>query len=277
MDGSARKPYPGIGQALLLLLLQYGLVIGLFTLILVISVVTGTEIERDAPFLPFLDVLGYAIILFVGLRQTRRPVRQIFSFRPVRAAWLLPVVPLTIGTGILVSEVDNLTRRVFPVPPIITELFGDLLGPDLLSFLSVAVVAPVAEELLFRGLILQGFLARYRLGFAIAASAVIFALFHLNPYQYFTAFVAGIILGWLFLRTRSLWTCIAAHAFYNGQLWVLANLLSLGIPGYDAPSPGAVEFQPLWFDAVGIILLGAAIVWLRRLLPRSSAASGSVP
>jgi len=272
-----RRPYPGVGQALLLLLLQFCLALGLYILTAIVAAVYGLAVDEKSPLLTFLEVFTYGIILYVGFLSAGRPLRSVFPFTGAPAALLLLLLPVVIGTGILTSEVDNLTRWFFPVPPIVTEMFGDLLAPDLLSLLTVTVIGPVNEELLFRGLILCGFLRRYSARTAVLASAAIFAVFHLNPYQFFGAFVAGIVLAWLFRRTGSLWPCIAAHALFNAQAWVIANLVDLGIPGYDpvpAISP-VVEFQPWWFDVLGIVLVAAGILTARRLTAQTRPAEAA--
>ena len=272
-----RKPYPGIGHALLLLLLQFCLVLGLYLLTGIAAAVSGLALDEKSPLLTLMDVLAYGIVLYVGFRQARTPFRTVFAFTSFPVALLLPLIPLVIGTGIVASEVDNLTRWLFPVPQIITDFFGDLLRPDLLSLIAVAVIAPANEELLFRGLILGGFLGRYPLRTAVLGSAAIFALFHLNPYQFFTAFVAGIILAWLFIHTRSLWPCIAAHSLFNAQAWAVANLVDLGVPGYDPVNPAStvVDFQPLWFDALGIALFAAGVLLVRRIAPQNRPAEAA--
>ncbi|HET9642130.1 MAG TPA: CPBP family intramembrane glutamic endopeptidase [Burkholderiaceae bacterium] len=59
-------------------------------------------------------------------------------------------------------------------------------------------------ELLFRGLILQGFLRRYRPAVSLFASALLFGLAHGNVHQFLVAFPLGLANGWLVWRTRSL-------------------------------------------------------------------------
>jgi membrane protease YdiL (CAAX protease family) len=69
--------------------------------------------------------------------------------------------------------------------------------------------------MLFRGVILRAFLVRHSRGTAIAASALIFGFAHLNIYQFAVAFLLGVVMGWLYERSRSLVAPIALHAFYN--------------------------------------------------------------
>jgi uncharacterized protein len=80
--------------------------------------------------------------------------------------------------------------------------------------------------MLFRGVILRGFLRQYSRTFAILWSAALFGAAHLNLYQLATAFAIGIVAGWLYERCRSLWPCILLHASYNGFVTLYYTWLS---------------------------------------------------
>jgi hypothetical protein len=87
-------------------------------------------------------------------------------------------------------------------------------GPTLLLFALVTVVlAPIAEELLFRGFLFGGLL---RFGFvpAMLISAVAFAAWHLSP-QAIPLIAVGCVLAWLYYVSASLWQAITFHAIFN--------------------------------------------------------------
>jgi membrane protease YdiL (CAAX protease family) len=81
--------------------------------------------------------------------------------------------------------------------------------------IGIAIIPPIVEELLFRGMILQS-LRKYGDGFAVVASAVLFALFHGNFVQIVFAFIAGLVMAHVVVRTGSLWTSILIHFINNG-------------------------------------------------------------
>ena len=64
---------------------------------------------------------------------------------------------------------------------------------------------------MFRGVILRGFLARYKPVTAILVSSLLFGLLHMNPYQFVAAMILGVIFAWLVLRTGSLWPSVFGH------------------------------------------------------------------
>lgn len=85
-----------------------------------------------------------------------------------------------------------------------------------LLFLSLAVIPAFVEELLFRGLILENLLPCGKT-VAIFGSALLFGLMHQNAEQLLYATGAGVVFGWIYVRTRSIWPCILAHFINNFQ------------------------------------------------------------
>lgn len=108
---------------------------------------------------------------------------------------------------------------------VVAELFGlpdHLQGvmEDIVSrpsgMLAVGIVGPVCEEVVFRGGILGGMLQEGRRPWvAIGISALIFGVIHFNPVQIFCAGVMGVLLGWVYWRTRSLLPAILMHVANN--------------------------------------------------------------
>ena len=99
------------------------------------------------------------------------------------------------------------------------------LGPAPLVILCVAVVPALAEELLFRGLVLQAFRGILRNGGAVVVSALGFGLFHMNLHRIFPQAALGVLLAVIVLRTGSIWPAVLAHAVHNAILvgWTLSS------------------------------------------------------
>lgn len=110
------------------------------------------------------------------------------------------------------------------------------------------------EEFLFRGVILRSYLNQYSKTKSIFISALLFSLFHLNPWQLIGAFFGGIILGLIFIKYRSLTSCILAHSCFNSIGFIL-EWLEIKIPGYNAIDFSVNQTQPLWFNILGVALL----------------------
>ena len=86
---------------------------------------------------------------------------------------------------------------------------------NLLGCISIAVLAPILEEVLFRGAI-QGYLMRkYNPAVGIVLASIIFGLIHMNPIQIFYATCLGLVFGWIYYRTRSLMPVVIGHVLNN--------------------------------------------------------------
>ena len=103
------------------------------------------------------------------------------------------------------------------------ELSGILLSRW--GYLAVGILAPLGEELVFRGAVLRSLLGWTQNHWgAIALSALFFALFHANPAQMPHAFLIGLLLGWLYYRTRSIAPGVIYHLVNNSIAYVMYNL-----------------------------------------------------
>ncbi|MFP5068358.1 CPBP family intramembrane glutamic endopeptidase [Pseudonocardia nantongensis] len=89
--------------------------------------------------------------------------------------------------------------------------------------LTGAVLVPVAEELLFRG-IGYGALRRYGVWVAVPASSAIFALAHGINVVLVIAFLLGVVCALLYERSRSIWPAVVAHAVFNASGFLIATL-----------------------------------------------------
>ncbi len=89
-----------------------------------------------------------------------------------------------------------------------------------LYFVTIAIIPPIVEELMFRGMILHG-LRKFGDGFAIVGSALLFGLYHGNFVQMVFAFIAGLVMALLVVRTGSLWISIAIHFTNNAISYAL--------------------------------------------------------
>ncbi len=104
-----------------------------------------------------------------------------------------------------------------------TPLPDSVLG-QALYFVNLAVIPPLFEEFLFRGLAL-GALRRFGDGFAVLASSFLFAMLHGNFIQIPFAFLAGLVMGFVMIRTNCLWVPILIH-FCNNAFSVFTQILA---------------------------------------------------
>ena len=95
------------------------------------------------------------------------------------------------------------------------EMIQSLIKSPMTSLIQVCILAPIIEEILMRGVVLGGLKNSYGTVTALLISVMLFACLHFNMVQTLSAFVCGIVLGLLYIRTNSIFCCIIAHGGYN--------------------------------------------------------------
>ena len=91
-----------------------------------------------------------------------------------------------------------------------------MLSSPVSLILMTVVLAPILEEILFRGILMKGMIHnKVKPATAIIASAVIFGAVHFNPWQFVGACLLGLVLGLVYHKTKSLLMPILLHAFNN--------------------------------------------------------------
>lgn len=150
-------------------------------------------------------------LFFLLLRKASSKEAFNLLFTGQELLWLYILLPVLVLANLIVLSL----LKFLYLPDITETSFRELARQPFLAFFMLCVVAPVLEELTFRGIILKGLLRNYSPWKAIGQSALLFGLIHMNPAQIAAAGFIGLLLGWLYYRTRSLWLCIAAHALNN--------------------------------------------------------------
>ncbi len=278
---------PGFGLSIVLSVMVVGLQTILSVPLAVIDLVAQHQLHMPPPHLErhpltigIVNIVAFSACLAVGLLVNRLSFRRAFPWVRITASQVAAAAILIIGCDILLSEADNLFRALAPPPKFLADLMKELFSfegnPAEQVFLLV-LVAPITEELLFRGIILRGLLSRTRPAFAVLVSALLFALVHLNPWQFISALCLGLVLGWAYLRTGSVLLCILGHAISNG-LMLLCSVLPVRIPGMiGTPDFTLVEFQPWWLDSAGAVVLALGLWLFRRATAQPLQDESSAP
>ncbi len=163
-------------------------------------------------------IVGMALPAFLYFSAFRIPLSEGLPFRKTSAADVTLYVAFGCLCCLLANYPANLVLKLFnscgfsgmppEMPlnndPAVLVLYG----------VSLAVIPPLVEEIMFRGVILQS-LRRYGDGFAVLFSAALFGLYHGNLIQMVFAFLSGLALGFVVIRTGSLLPAVLIHFFNN--------------------------------------------------------------
>ncbi|WP_346292959.1 type II CAAX endopeptidase family protein [Sphaerothrix gracilis] len=223
---------------------------------------------------PLLQALTY-LLLSLGLwpligwlgRKTKLRYRHLFGPRPQRFSWVMATV-LTVallmfslgafqvsfyGLSFLAPE---LVEETLQQPP--TLFTSETAVPWLYSslmMLNVVMVAPIAEEFIFRGVLLHRWGTKWNTPAAVVVSSLLFGILHTNVVG---LFVFGLVMALLYLRTRSLWAPIFCH--------MLNNILAIALELLAAPSAEMTLSEFRENSWVGLILMAASAPWLLRFI-----------
>ncbi|QTN30036.1 CPBP family intramembrane metalloprotease [Rhodoferax sp. AJA081-3] len=256
-----KTTFPSASQAALLLLsgflLQYLLGAALYDIRRSLDIT-----DEQGQVLVMLLANGILITAVMHVRgmSHRDLVHPSHNSLLLTSVFLVPPVLLLIPLTVLLDLVliDSL-EAVFPVSAWEQQAFSNMLAATLPAVVATCVIAPIVEEMLFRGILLRSFLEQYPRGVAIGFSALYFGAAHLNIYQFLLAFLLGLLLGWLYERSSSLVPCIALHAAVNGSV-VLLETSKDSVTSLDPFAFPAIA----WLGAIIAATVGATVLF--RLL-----------
>ncbi|GAB6170850.1 CPBP family intramembrane metalloprotease [Paradesulfitobacterium aromaticivorans] len=190
------------------------------------------NLDTVAGFLHFLAVgFGEGIIyfgaIFALMLLLRKPLTLLGFVKPRWGYWILGVVVgffLFVSIGLL----GNLLIKFLgtPAPQSFTEAVkGVKYGWQFYILLLLGgIIAPLKEEIIFRGLIYPPLREAYGRGKGMLLTGVFFATLHFDLVRFLPLFIGGVILTWVYERSGSLWPAVLAHGTWNVlmalALWV---------------------------------------------------------
>jgi len=138
------------------------------------------------------------------------------------------------------------------------ETMEDLARAPLpLLMLLIAVGPAIAEELLFRGLIGRGLVARWGLVRGVVLTSIFFGIVHVNPGQALAVMPMGVAMHFVYVTTRSMWAPITLHLLFNG---VAAVMLKFGLDSAVASIPTHVLTA-----SAAMVTAVALLLWQTRV------------
>lgn len=263
----------------------------LFLIILLISSLIGVAISAAFVFagdtgmkiaqgLSSIMMFVVPPIVYYRVTRTRHPMESL-GFREVTKPWYLYIIIGIVLMFISLPVTNQLTRwneamsfhgdfqrleeylkQLEEMAAATTEkmLNVDTFGGLLLNLLVIALIPAVGEELTFRGVLQQGLVRRMKSPhLAIILSAAIFSFIHFQFYGFLPRMFLGILLGYMFYITGSLWTSITMHFVNNGTTVVLYYLNNKGIIDIDPETFGSTQYP--WLTTISFVVTAALIGW----------------
>lgn len=169
--------------------------------------------------LGFLAGTGASIVILLMLTQTKfasiiKDIKRSFTAAQVVlaiACWISFLPLIEFFTSLIPTDGPlEVLYKLFE------ETFKMMLNYKLAGFITVCILAPILEEIIFRGIILKGML-NFKVNpiVAIVVNGFIFGLAHMNPWQFIGAGFLGAIFGFIYYRTKSLFLPMLLHFLNN--------------------------------------------------------------
>ncbi|MBU3092536.1 CPBP family intramembrane metalloprotease [Clostridium sp. CM028] len=216
---------------------------------------------KVAPYLKFVTgvLVKYFIITLLLKWHSKNSCEKIHKKRFNRKNFIY-VALIIIGFRIVYDNSLIYWVNKIPMPDFINQAFEELAMSPIIMILSAVVIAPIYEEIVFRGILLRGMANKINPTLALIVSALFFALMHMNIPQGINAFLLGLIIGSIYLNTGSIYLSIFAHFINNSTAISISGAFQL-ISGKYATLIHGTAF------IVGSIILIVAYRWLNQNKP----------
>lgn len=177
--------------------------------------------------------LGGSVFLFGILRKKVAlssmglfPIKDLLKWAIVGA---LIAFYSTLVRGVFIYLIELVTHTDYSNLDFRFELFNTGMTTwygVLLMLLGVGILAPIGEELFFRGLLYDWFKQKFGVEWGIAMSSLLFGLAHYDSLVLVVStFIMGVVLAFVYERTRTLWTAIFVHITTNSGAVLLMALI----------------------------------------------------
>jgi len=214
----------------------------------------------------YLTLAASALLVFYALplwllRRARAPWRTTLRLLPISPIQTVLTVVAALAVVLPMNLLGEWNLRWLPPPETFVEFLEDLTpeGPAewVLATLSVVVVVPIGEEIVFRGIMQQAARQGLRGPVAAVLVGVLFGVLHFEPWYVTGLAVAGVAMGFALEITGSLLAPILLHAVYNAVALAALTVPDESLPAWIGSSPAGI--------AVAILSAGVAVVAFRAL------------
>jgi len=160
------------------------------------------------------------LILFpvlIVLRLGKYKPAEILRLNTPKAKELAIIPFIAISASTIVSIIAQVINHIFPFPQEYIEAMSRIFTQDISFwelFIVIALVPGICEEILFRGFLMR-FFEQKHFWYPIITTAILFAVFHLDPFRFLPVLLLGILLGYIAMRTGSIVNSMFFHIINN--------------------------------------------------------------
>ncbi|MFZ5969045.1 MAG: CPBP family intramembrane glutamic endopeptidase [Bacillota bacterium] len=162
------------------------------------------------------EIIASGVVVYILYRRVRRKSLEHIKL-PTETAWKHIAFATLLITGYVFfpgNAIHYLLKDI-EVSEFLMEAIDELAQSNVVLFLSLIIVAPIYEEVVYRWIIQDGLAKRYNIVFSIIFSSLLFSLMHMNIHQSVNTFFLGMVLGFIYWKSGSLLAAVFAHALNN--------------------------------------------------------------
>lgn len=255
--------------------LSTGGALALFGMIMLLLISIGSVAQAWRLLVGVL-ITQWGLILFptiVFLWFVRIDLRNALSLRRLSWAGLAGTLLISLSIAALMIEYSVWQDKVMPAPDWMEKIFKDLFSAHgqslpgvLLVVLAISLTPAVCEETLFRGALLSGLRARIGGLGAVILTAVLFGIFHLTIYKLLSTALIGLALGYLVVRTGSIFSGMLMHALNNGMMILLMFMNQPPAVSDRLFDVNTFEKSglPFWVIIIAVVMLVLGVLIIER-------------
>jgi len=190
-------------------------------------------------------------------------LKRLVNFSPLRAPRVLFVVLATMGAVVMIDYATHASEIFMPIPDSVGDAYAKLMETKgawqiAAKLVSLCALPAICEEIYFRGFCLTSIEARLGRWPAIIVSALIFSAMHGNIWYAHLYFLLGVLLGWVYCSTGSLFAAVLCHFINNA--WTFLNY----VRGFKLPVSERFNSTDAAFMALACAVLAISLYELRR-------------
>ena len=260
--GYPAENYPSIAQSWGILGIMIGTALFVVPALIFAPLLFGLDFN-DMSFgaqILITTLLGTGIPCWIiyHLRKKKTNIDSFnFTIENPRIIPLIVLVAIPLNLGIAGPLVELVPMNDF-FRDMIREMMREMASDQgRWMFIALVIAAPVLEELIFRGIMLDGLLRIYSPTKAVIVSSLLFGLIHLNPAQFVGGALVGCFMGWVYVHTRSVMATILIHASFNLTAFTEGYFIDLE----EAIDMSYAEVLGGWTN-YALVVLGSIVVTL---------------
>lgn len=169
---------------------------------------------KNAPLISIIGDSGLILAFIIIYSYTKKGLIKRCKFKSFNFKYLIYIVILILGVSFFIDTIINIINSnsniYFKAQELLLRSNNSLLG-----ILITVIIIPILEEIIFRGIVFNEIRDKINIKASIIFQALIFCICYMDLVQGLYAFILGVVLGYIYKVTNSLWCNIIAHILFN--------------------------------------------------------------